>query len=64
MTKLDAPIEIAKFWKNRAGEAVIVQLREYHDQVLIDARVNYPMPTARCSRRKRALRLLFCDCPT
>ena len=34
------PVEIAKFWRNRRGEAVIVQLREYEGHVLADARVN------------------------
>jgi hypothetical protein len=35
------PVEIAKFWRNRRGEAVIVQLREYEGHVLADARVNF-----------------------
>jgi hypothetical protein len=38
---LAEPVEIAKFWKNRCGEAVIVQLCEYEGRVLADARVNF-----------------------
>ena len=35
------PVEIAKFWKNRRGDAVIVQLREYEGHALVDVRQNY-----------------------
>jgi Transcriptional Coactivator p15 (PC4) len=38
---LSEPVEIAKFWRNRRGEAVIVQLCEYEGHVLADARVNF-----------------------
>lgn len=36
-----APVEVAKFWRNRRGEAVIVQLREYEGRILLDARVYF-----------------------
>jgi hypothetical protein len=35
------PIEVAKFWANRRGEAVIVSLREYEGAVVIDVRRFY-----------------------
>lgn len=35
------PIEIAKFWRNRRGEAVIIQLREFEGRAIVDARVNF-----------------------
>jgi hypothetical protein len=38
---LAEPIEIAKFWRNRKGEAVIVQLREFEGRAIVDARVNF-----------------------
>jgi pantoate kinase len=38
---LPEPVEVAKFWRNRRGEAVIVSLREYEGRVLIDCRVNF-----------------------
>lgn len=41
MSIITQPIEIAKFWRNRKGEAVIVQLLEFEGQALVDARVNY-----------------------
>jgi hypothetical protein len=53
-TVLSEPVEIAKFWRNRRGEAVIVQLREYEGHVLADARMNFTnkegklQPTGKC----------------
>lgn len=35
---LDPPIEIGKFFKNRKGDIVAVQLKEYEGQALIDVR--------------------------
>jgi hypothetical protein len=36
--QLGEPIEVAKFWKNRRGEAIVVRLFEYEGRVLIDRR--------------------------
>jgi Transcriptional Coactivator p15 (PC4) len=41
MAGLPEPIEISKFWANRRGEAVIVSLREYEGQALVDIRKHY-----------------------
>jgi Transcriptional Coactivator p15 (PC4) len=39
MTKtLSEPLEIARFWKNRRGEAIVVRLSAYEGHVLIDQR--------------------------
>jgi hypothetical protein len=38
---LPEPVVVAQFWKNRRGEAVVVQLREYNGRVLFDARQHY-----------------------
>ena len=38
---LRQPIEIAKFWANRRGEAAIITLREFEGIVLIDVRKHY-----------------------
>lgn len=40
-SKLAQPIEVAKFWRNRRGEAIVVQLREYKGRAIFDARVNF-----------------------
>jgi Transcriptional Coactivator p15 (PC4) len=38
---LPEPIEIAKFWKNRKGEAVIVTLKDYEGRTIIDIRTHF-----------------------
>jgi hypothetical protein len=37
---LDAPVEIAKFWKNRRHDAVIVSLSTYEGHNLVDVRTH------------------------
>lgn len=39
--RTDAEIEIAKFWCNRRGEAVIVKLVQYHGRWCCDLRRHY-----------------------
>ena len=39
-TKLPEPVIISQFWRNRSGEAVRVQLREYENKPLVDIRVH------------------------
>jgi hypothetical protein len=43
MTKpsLSEPVEIAKFWKNRKGEAIVVHLSTYQGHDLVDLRTWY-----------------------
>ena len=38
---LPEPVEIAKFWKNRKGEAIVVSLKTYNGRNLIDVRQNF-----------------------
>jgi hypothetical protein len=40
-TTLPEPVNVAKFWRNRKGEAVIVQLREFEGRAIVDVRVNF-----------------------
>jgi len=35
------PIEIAKFWKNRKGDAVVVRLTSYNGFDLVDIRTHF-----------------------
>jgi hypothetical protein len=35
---LSEPVEIAKFWKNQKGEAIVVRLSPYEGHILIDQR--------------------------
>ena len=41
MTEETLPIEVAKFWANRRGEAVIASLREYKGALVIDVRKHF-----------------------
>jgi hypothetical protein len=43
-SSLAEPIEVAKFWKNRKGEAVIVRLSSYEGHILIDQRNWFTAP--------------------
>jgi hypothetical protein len=38
---LSQPVEIAKFWKNRKGEAIVVRLSTYEGHDLVDVRTWY-----------------------
>jgi hypothetical protein len=38
---LPDPVEIAKFWKNRKGEAIVVSLSTYEGRNLIDVRQHF-----------------------
>jgi Transcriptional Coactivator p15 (PC4) len=40
-TKLTAPIEIAKFWRNRRGESIHIILKEFEGRVIADLRVYF-----------------------
>jgi hypothetical protein len=53
--RLTEPVEIAKFWRNRKGEAVIVQLREFEGRILVDARVNVTDRDGRLQPTKKGL---------
>jgi hypothetical protein len=35
------PIEVTKFWANRSGEAIIINLVQFHGRWCLDARRNY-----------------------
>jgi hypothetical protein len=41
VTRLDQPVIISEFWRNRGGETVRIQLREYEGVPLVDIRVHY-----------------------
>jgi hypothetical protein len=38
---LTQPIVVARFWRNRRGEAVVVSFREYEGRALIDCRIHF-----------------------
>jgi hypothetical protein len=40
MTALPEPIEVAKFWKNRRHDAVVVSLSTYEGKNIVDVRMH------------------------
>lgn len=60
---LDEPIEVAKFWRNRRGEAVIVSLREYEGRALIDCRVNFTNKEGKFQPTAKGLSLVVARLP-
>jgi hypothetical protein len=43
--RLPEPITVAEFWRNRGGESVRIELREYEGHVVVDVRVHFPDAT-------------------
>jgi hypothetical protein len=40
--RLPEPITVAEFWRNRGGESIRVEIREYQGRVVVDVRVHFP----------------------
>jgi Transcriptional Coactivator p15 (PC4) len=55
VTRLDEPVIISQFWRNRGGEAVRVQLREYEGVPLIDVRVHVTDAAGRLKPTEKGL---------
>lgn len=53
--KLEEPIIIAKFWRNRSGEAVIVRLKEFEGRPLIDLRVHVTNSTGQLQPTEKGI---------
>jgi hypothetical protein len=60
---LPEPVEIAKFWRNRRGEAVIVCLREYEGRPLIDCRVHFTNKEGKLQPTSKGLSLVLARLP-
>jgi hypothetical protein len=60
---LAEPIEIAKFWRNRKHEAVVVSLREYGGRCLVDARVHFQDKDGRLQPMHKGISLVVSKLP-
>jgi Transcriptional Coactivator p15 (PC4) len=60
---LDDPIEIAKFWKNRQGEAVIVTLSTYEGRNLVDLRTHFTNKEGKLNPTPRGLSIVVLRLP-
>jgi hypothetical protein len=56
-------VEIAKFWRNRKHEAVIVSLREYGGRCILDARVHFEDKDGRFQPSKKGLSIVVARLP-
>ncbi len=62
-SSLPEPVEIAKFWRNRKHEAVLVSLREYGGRCILDARVHFEDKEGRLQPSKKGLSILVARLP-
>lgn len=60
---LAEPIEIAKFWKNRKGEAIIVTLKEFQGRALIDIRTHFTTKDGKFQPTSKGLALMALRLP-
>jgi Transcriptional Coactivator p15 (PC4) len=60
---LTEPIEVAKFWRNRRGEAVIVSLRTFEGRILVDCRIFFTASDGRLQATKKGLSLAVARLP-
>jgi hypothetical protein len=60
---LPEPVEVAKFWRNRRGEAIIVCLREYEGRPLIDCRVHFTNKEGKLQPTSKGLSLVLARLP-
>jgi hypothetical protein len=60
---LPEAVEVAKFWCNRHGEAVIVCLREYQGRALIDCRVHFTNREGKLQPTNKGLSLVRARLP-
>jgi Transcriptional Coactivator p15 (PC4) len=60
---LPEPVEVAKFWKNRKGDAVIVTLKEYGGKIIVDVRSNFTTKDGKFHPTSKGLALVVLRLP-
>lgn len=60
---LHEPVVVARFWRNRRGEAVVVSLREYQGRALADLRVNFSAQDGRLQPTRKGLCVVVARLP-
>jgi len=60
---LHEPVVVARFWRNRRGEAVVVSLREYKGRALADVRVNFTTQDGRLQPSRKGLSIVVARLP-
>jgi Transcriptional Coactivator p15 (PC4) len=60
---LAEPITVAKFWRNRRGEAVVVRLKQYEGRPLADVRMFYTDKAGRLQPSTKGLAVKMSKLP-
>jgi hypothetical protein len=60
---LEEPVEVAKFWKNRKGEAIIITLKDYEGRVIFDARTNFTTKDGKFQPTSKGLSIVVARLP-
>jgi hypothetical protein len=60
---LPEPVEIAKFWKNRKGEAIIVTLKDFNGRAIVDIRTHFTTKDGKLQPTSKGLALMALRLP-
>jgi Transcriptional Coactivator p15 (PC4) len=60
---LAEPVVVAKFWANRKGDAVFIQIKEFEGHVLIDLRKHFKDDDGRLLPTKKGIALAIARLP-
>jgi hypothetical protein len=61
--KLAEPVEVAKFWKNRKGDAVIVTLKDFDGRTIVDIRTHFTTKDGKFQPTGKGLALMVLRLP-
>jgi hypothetical protein len=60
---LPEPVEIAKFWKNRKGEAIIVTLKDFNGRAILDVRTHFTTKDGKLQPTSKGLAIMVLRLP-
>jgi hypothetical protein len=60
---LAEPIIVSRFWRNRKGEAVFVQLRPFEGRALVDLRIHYTDKAGKMAPTQKGLSIVVARLP-
>lgn len=62
-SSLPEPVVVARFWANRRGEAIFIQLREYEGRALVDVRKHFTAKDGTMQPTKKGLSIVVARLP-
>jgi hypothetical protein len=60
---LPEPVMVARFWANRRGEAIFVQLREFEGRALVDVRKHFTAKDGTMQPTKKGISIMVTRLP-